>query len=220
MADIFQEIAKQRSDIYGFISGIFRQELNCDQLKEMLSSGVLKMLIHGGANINLDFFNRPIELIEEELAVEYTALFIGPDKHISLYESIYIPDSTGKAGQYWGECTSDMKNWVEHYGLKVSEKFESIPDHVSIELEFMKKIIEQEFLAWEKGDTETARKCIEVEKTFFKKHIVKWLPLFFDKITESANLDFYREMAKIGKDFILDEETLLNAKENSLVSKN
>jgi len=207
---LFKETAKSRCDIYGFLAGIFRQELKAEQIKEMVDAGVLNMLAELGAKIDNDFFSRTPKDIEEELAVEYTALFIGPGKHINPYESIYVPDSTGKVGYYWGECTADMKKWVEHYGLKISEKFESIPDHISIELEFMQRVVEQEHLSWQRDDEETARRCIEVEKTFFNKHIIKWVPLFFNKIIGTATLDFYREIARIGKDFILDEEELLN----------
>jgi len=214
----FKETSKSRSDIYGFLAGIFREELTAGQIKEMVDTGVLNMLAESGAKIDNAFFSRSPEDVKEDLAIEYTALFIGPGKHINPHESIYVPDSTGKVGYYWGECTADMKKWVEHYGLKMSEKFESIPDHISIELEFMQRVVEQEYLSWQRDDEETARRCIEVEKTFFNKHIIKWVPLFFNRVIEAASLDFYREVARAGKDFILDEEELLNEKTTPAVS--
>lgn len=210
MVNTFPELAKHRSDTYSFLAGIFRQELTAEQIKGMINTGVLNLLVETGAKMDLNFFNRPAEQIEEDLAVEYTALFIGPGKHIVPHESIYVPDSTGKVGYYWGECTSDFKNWVEHYGLNLSKKFESIPDHVSVELEFMQRVIEQEKLARERGDEAAVKKCIEVEKTFFNKHIINWMPLFFDRVIGSANLDFYREVAKVAKDFLIEEEAALN----------
>jgi len=210
MVTTSMELAKQRSDTYSFLVGIFRQELTAEQIKGMIDTGVLNLLIEAGAKVDLSFFNRPVEQIEEDLAVEYAALFIGPGKHIVPHESIYVPDSTGRAGYYWGECTSDFKNWVEHYGLNLSKKFESIPDHVSVELEFMQKVVEQEKLARERGDEATVKKCMEVEKTFFNKHIVKWIPQFCDRVIGAANLDFYKEVAKVAKDFLLEEEATLN----------
>ncbi|MBI2522332.1 MAG: molecular chaperone TorD family protein [Bdellovibrio sp.] len=208
----FKESARSRCDIYAFLATIFSQEINAEQIKTLMDSGVLEMLVGLDAKIDHKFFNRPLKEVEEDLAVEYTALFIGPGKHISLHESIYVPDSTGKMGYYWGECTADMKKWVDHYGLKISEKFESIPDHISIELEFMQRIVEQEYLSWGRNDQETAKRCIEVARTFFNKHIIKWVPLFFDKIIETAKLDFYREIATVGKAFISAEVELLNEK--------
>jgi len=213
MVTTSMELAKQRSDTYGFLAGIFRQELTAEQIKGMIDTGVLKLLVESGAKVDLSFFNRPIEQVEEDLAVEYAALFIGPGKHIVPHESIYAPDSTGKVGYYWGECTADFKSWVEHYGLNLSKKFESIPDHASAELEFMQKVIEQEKLAGERGDEETAKKCLEVEKAFFKKHIINWMPRFFDRVIGATKLDFYREAAKVAKDFLIEEEAALNEAE-------
>jgi len=213
MVNASMELAKQRSDTYGFLAGIFRQELTAEQIKGMIDTGMLNLLVEAGAKMDQNFFNRPAEQIEEELAVEYAALFIGPGKHIVPHESIYVPDSTGRVGYYWGECTSDFKNWVEHYGLNLSEKFESIPDHVSIELEFMQKVIEQEKLARERADEATVKKCVEVEKAFFKKHIINWMPRFFDRVIGAAKLDFYREAAKVAKDFLIEEEAALNEAE-------
>ena len=203
-----REVVKKREDIYGFIAGIFKEELKTEQIKEMIDTGVLNLFVDAGYDIDINFFiNTPRQQIEEELAVEYASLFIGPGKHVPPYESIYISDN---AGRYWGECTVDMKNWVEHYGLQISKRFESLPDHISIELEFMQKVIEQERLGWEKDDIDTAKRCVEVERTFLNKHIIKWVPEFCEKTIEAASLDFYREIARLTRDFIMEEEQLLN----------
>ncbi len=206
----FREIAKSRMDVYGFLAGIFRQEFEVDQIKEMMDKGILNLLIEAGADIVLDFFDRELELVQEDLACEYAALFLGPGSHLAPYESIYVPDTTGRVGQFWGECTVDMKNWVEHYGLKISERYDSIPDHISIELEFMQNIVKQEHIAWERDDQKTAEKCLMVEKEFFNKHIINWIPQFCDKVTEATDIDFYREIAKFTRDFILEEEKLIS----------
>ncbi len=209
--DGMRERVRSREDTYGFLAGIFREELTVEQIKEMINTDMLNLMVDAGCTIDFDYYrNNSLEHIEEELACEYASLFIGPGEHIPPYESIYVPDSTGKVGYYWGECTVDMKNWVEHYGLGISEKFGSIPDHISIELEFMQKLIEQERLAWEKGDTGTTGKCIEVEKTFFHKHINSWVPTFCERVIDTANLDFYRQVARLTKNFIEEEEQLLN----------
>jgi TorA maturation chaperone TorD len=206
-----RERTRSREDTYGFLAGIFREELTAEQIREMIDSDMLNLMVDAGCSIDLSFRrNKSVEHIEEELACEYATLFIGPGEHIPPYESIYIPDSTGKVGYYWGECTVDMKNWVEHYGLGISEKFGSIPDHISVELEFMQKLIEQERLSWENSDRGTTERCIEVQRTFFHKHINGWVPTFCESVIEAANLDFYREIARLTKDFIGEEEQLLN----------
>lgn len=204
-------LVKIREHTYGFLGGVFRGELTVKQLKEMIVTNVLILMIEAGCNLDLAYFkNTPIEQIERELALEYAALFIGPDEHIAPYESVFVPASTGKVGYYWSEITVDMKNWVEHYGLKVSERFSSIPDHISVELEFMEKVVGQERISWEKGDKKTAEKWIEVERTFFYKHINKWIPNFCDRVIKDASIDFYRELARFTKDFLRREGQLLD----------
>ncbi len=209
--ETYREVARQRKEIYAFLAALFREELKAEQITAMLESGIIERLNDAGCNIDINaFLDKPIDRIEEELAVEFTRIFIGPGKHVVPYESIYVPDQDGRVGYYWGECTVDVKNWVEHYGLKISEMYDSIPDHVSIELEFMEKVIELEEISWRKGDNETALKCLEVERTFFNKHIIKWVPHFCERVQAAAELDFYREIAGLTKDFILEEERLLN----------
>jgi TorA maturation chaperone TorD len=214
-AEWLKEKAKSREDIYCFLAAIYREELTAEQIRQMMEHGVPGLLVELGCDIESDFFTEQTpEQIEEALACEFAALFIGPGEHISPYESIYVPDSSGRVGYYWGECTVDMKNWVEHYSLKISDGFKSIPDHISVELEFMQRLVEQERMAWERGDEETAKRCMEVERRFFEKHLIKWIPAFCDKVMEKAELDFYREVAKLTKSFIIQEYRDLLGKES------
>ena len=204
------KLAYDREYSYGFISSIFKEELKSDQIDELISNEILESLVNENFNIDLGHFeNTKLEHLEEELACEYAALFIGPGKHIPPYESIYAPDKSGKVGSYWGECTVDMKNWVEKSGLTISEKFDSIPDHISLEFEFMQKIIEQERLSREKDNLESAMQWMSAAKTFFEKHLIEWVPKFCDDVIELANIDFYREIAKLTKSFILEEKEFL-----------
>jgi TorA maturation chaperone TorD len=211
--EVMRKLVQNREDTYGFLAGIFRAELNAEQIKEMIDKKMLDLMIDPGCKVDLSFIrDKPVEQAEEDLACEYAALFVGPGEHIAPYESTFVPDSTGRVGYYWGECTLDMKNWVEQYGLRISESFGSIPDHISIELELMQRIIEQEKLAWQRDDSDTAARCVEVEKTFFNQHLVKWIPAFCDRVVEAARLDFYREIARLTRDFIQSEAQLLDVK--------
>lgn len=199
----FAEQAMHREDTYGFISLVLREELRAGQIKRLLDADVFNLLADSGYDINLKFFRgKPLSQVEEELAVEFTTLFIGPGRHVPPYESVH----TGDNGGYWGESTADFKNWVSHYGLEFTEEFESIPDHISVALEFMRRVVEQERLAWERVDVTTAKRCMEVEKVFFDRHIRNWVPIFCGKVIEASRLDFYRVVARLTRDFILEEE--------------
>ncbi len=41
-----------------------------------------------------------------------------------------------------------------------------------------------------------------MENKFIEDHLLKWVPIFCDKIISEAELSFYREIAKITKLFI------------------
>ncbi|GBE05880.1 hypothetical protein BMS3Abin10_01521 [bacterium BMS3Abin10] len=41
-----------------------------------------------------------------------------------------------------------------------------------------------------------------MEKKFIEEHLLKWIPIFCDKVITWAELPFYREMAKLTKFFI------------------
>jgi TorA maturation chaperone TorD len=84
-----------------------------------------------------------------------------------------------------------------------------MPDHISVEFEFMQKVIERERTAWEEGDGDAALYCLKMEKMFIDDHLHRWVPRFCGKVAEDAQLSFYREMAKLTKGFVeLEKESI------------
>jgi TorA maturation chaperone TorD len=41
-----------------------------------------------------------------------------------------------------------------------------------------------------------------MEKMFIEEHLIKWVPVFCDRIISEAELSFYREVAKVTKNFM------------------
>ena len=99
-----------------------------------------------------------------------------------------------------------MKKFIETTGLKYREDSTEIPDHISVELDFMHLAIEREAQAWEEGDFEGARYGLGMQKMFIDDHMAKWIPNFCDEVIARAQLPFYREIAKATKGFINFEE--------------
>jgi TorA maturation chaperone TorD len=77
-----------------------------------------------------------------------------------------------------------------------------MPDHISVELDFMKEAAEREAQAIEEKDWEGALYCQKMEKKFICDHLIKWIPAFCDKIISQAELSFYGDLADVTKDFI------------------
>ena len=194
--------AFQRSIIYGFLARVYRKELTLDMLVRIKDSRFTEVLSDLGVQLGDGFYAKPDEELLEDLAIEYTGLFLGPGRHISPHESIHYERDDGDWGKHWGASTVEVKKFVESLGLQYKESDTSIPDHISVELELMQKIISKEKEAWEKNDGKGALHYLKIEKMFMDDHIIQWVPRFCDEITANAELSFYREMAGLTKNFI------------------
>ncbi len=202
--------ARQRSNIYGLLAAVYRQEVNADllqQIKDPRFKGVFSDL--GSVEMNA-YFQKPEEEILEKLAVEYARLFLGPGKHVSPHESVHHRRDDGQWGSLWGKSTVEVKKLIESTGLYYKDTYKGMPDHISVELEFMQQVILREEKAWEEADTETAYDCRRLEKKFIEEHLFRWIPIFCDKVIREAELSFYREMAALTKNFIEFEKDEIN----------
>ena len=196
------EVAKQRSNVYGLLATIYHKEITKELLKQIKHPQFLEVLSDQGVKLENDILQRPDDELIEDLAVEYARLFLGPAKHISPHESIHHDTGDGDWGQFWGKSTVEVKKFIETAGLEYKSEYTGLPDHISVELEFMQKATEREAQAWEEKDNDGALYCLKMEKKFIEEHLAPWLPLFCDKVIEDAELSFYREMAKLTKNFI------------------
>ena len=196
------EQASQRSTTYGFLARVFRKELTPELLRQIRDPQFMGVLSGLGVSLGDEFFSGPEEDLLEDLAVEYTYLFLGPGKHISPHESVHHERSDGDWGRHWGKATVDVKAFVETLGLKYKEDDTSIPDHISVEFEMMQKITEKEGKEWAQGSHDEALSLLKIEKMFLEDHLTRWIPYFCNKVIERAEYSFYREMAILTRSFI------------------
>jgi len=195
------DTAKQRSNIYGLLSLLFRAEVTSDLLRQIREPEFLSTLSSMGAEFGDGFMNADEEQLLEDLAVEYARLFLGPDKHISPHESVHHKRDDGDWGTLWGKDTVEVKKFIEFIGLEYKDAYTGLPDHISVELEFMQAVTKEEALERENEDHDKVNSCLRIEKKFISEHL-SWIPLFCDKIIDQAPLPFYGELARITKDFI------------------
>ncbi len=196
------ETARERSNVYSLLATIYHKELTTTLLKQIKDPQFLRVLSDQGVQLGDDILQRSEDELIEDLAVEYTRLFLGPGKHISPHESVHHERNDGDWGTLWGKDTVLVKKFIETAGLAYKSGYSGLPDHISVELEFMHEVTRREAQAWEEKDNDGALYCLKMEKKFIEDHLVKWIPLFCDKIITQAELSFYREMAKLTKSFI------------------
>ncbi len=195
-------VAKNRSNIYGLLASVYRQEVTSDLIQQIKDPQFLGVLSDLGTEGLDTFLQKPENELLEDLAVEYTRLFLGPGKHISPHESVHHQRDDGQWGNLWGKSTAEVKKFIESTGLNYIEDFKGLPDHISVEFEFMQQLIQREEQAWKEVDADKATACRQVEKKFIEGHLIRWIPSFCEKVIQDAQLPFYRSLAELTKIFI------------------
>ncbi|MCG7983582.1 MAG: molecular chaperone TorD family protein [Candidatus Thiodiazotropha lotti] len=198
---VLADSAKSRSDIYGLLSAVFREEPTETLIKQMKGPQLLGAFTSLGVKLGERFYTDPESEVVEQLAIEYSRLFIGPGPHISPHESIFIDAEHGEGG-LWGVQTVEVKKFIETTGLDYDSGFCGIPDHVSVELEFMQKLSEWEADKWLQEDRKSAEYCLTVQRMFLEKHLLCWLARFCDEVMDQAQLPFYRAIADLTKTYM------------------
>ena len=199
----YSDLAGHRSDIYGLLATVYRQEITPELFKQFMDPQFLEVLIDIGAEGIGDHLSHKSEAeLIEELAIEYTRLFLGPGKHISPHESVHHQRGDGQWGKLWGKSTAEVKKLIEATGLDYTDDFKGLPDHITVELEFMQQLTLREEQAWKEEDSDKAAACRNVEKKFIEEHLIRWIPTFCEKVMQEAELPFYQAMAELTKSFI------------------
>jgi TorA maturation chaperone TorD len=195
------ENARIRSNIYGFLSSMFREEITAERLRQIKTPAIKEVLSEMGFQYEV-FSQKDQDQLLEDLAVEYCRLFLGPDKHISPHESVHHQRDDGDWGSHWGGSTVDVKKFIETTGLEYKQGYTGMPDHISAELDFMKEAAGREAQAIEEKDWEGALYCQKMERKFICDHLIKWIPEFCDKVISQAEISFYGDLADVTKKFI------------------
>ena len=193
--------AKSRSEIYGLLAVVFREEPTEAFIKELRGPRLSGAFSELQVDLGETFYNDPESRVEEALALEFTRLFIGPGHHISAHESVFTKADSG-AGGLWGAKTVEVKKFIETTGLDYEIGFTGIPDHISVELEFMQKLTAWEADKWMQEDRSSAEYCLSVQRMFLEQHLLRWLPQFCDEVMDQAELPFYQAIADLAKTYI------------------
>jgi len=193
--------AKSRSEIYGLLATVFREEPSAAFVKELRGPGLSRIFSDMDVELGERFYNEPEPAVVEDLALEFDRLFIGPGRHISAHESIFA-EIDGNSGGLWGKTTVEVKKFIETTGLDYDPRFTGIPDHVSVELEFMQRLSEWEADKWVQEDRKSAEYCRTVQRMFLERHLLRWVSQFCDAVMAQAELPFYRAMAELTRNYM------------------
>jgi ferredoxin len=93
-----------------------------------------------------------------------------------------------------GDCTLAVRQSYAAEGLAPEGR--SLPDHVTLELEFMAHLARREAEAWEQGDEEEALACLRKQEAFLGEHLGRWLPRFCQRVLAGEAHPFYTSLAQ------------------------
>ena len=149
-------------------------------------------LIAGFSDFLKDNRGKDDEGFYNTLAVEYTRLFINATPKVPCppYESMY------RENVIMGDSTLDVMDSFSRAGLKVAGNFRDLPDHVAVELEFL-------YYLMNSGHSEE-------HISFMKEHFSTWVSKFCQDVEKNDRIGFYRHAAMILREFINNEEWMLN----------
>ncbi|MHA1563996.1 MAG: TorD/DmsD family molecular chaperone [Alphaproteobacteria bacterium] len=195
--------ARERSRLYGLLAAVFRQEPGAELLAKIKTPDLAQALSDAGLDLGREFFEKAESDLHEELAIEYTRLFCGPGHHISPHESVQRKRGSGTL---WGTETVVVMRTIEAAGFDFDCEFNGIPDHVSVELEFLAKLAGGEAVSWRELDYFGAENALRWQHQFIASHAGKWMPMFCRKVIEKAQLPFYAAFAAMLKQFLAGEK--------------
>ncbi len=203
------EMATARASVYGLLADVFREEPSAaflEKLKAPEVSGALNAL-----DLSLDdmFETATVGELTETLALEYARLFIGPGSHISPHESMHVVARFGEPNSLWGPATVAVKKFMEGAGLKASDSFSGMPDHISAEFEFMQQLALKEAEAWAGEQRGQGENILKIERMFFDEHLSQWVDALCVKVINATSFPYYRRFAEVTREFIRFDNAIL-----------
>ena len=151
----------------------------------------------------------------EQVKREYRVLFVGPEEMPAPpWESVY----TGEEGALFQETTLEVRQAYRTFGMQ-AEAYQRVPDDsLALELAFMSGLAERALGAFRRGDREEAQRCLNGSLDFLKKHLLRWVPLFLERMAESPTDFLYPQLCLILDSFLKKDaetaEELLKELEN------
>jgi TorA maturation chaperone TorD len=134
------------------------------------------------------------------LKIDHAKLFLGPYKLLAPpYGSQYLED----VKTIMGNSTMHVSDWYKNEGLVLSIK--EVPDHITIEFEFMYFLIFHEVMAIKNNDFNAVSEYLKKQMSFLGTHLGAWISEFCDNVIKNADTDFYRNLAELTKAFVTED---------------
>ena len=102
----------------------------------------------------------------------YSKLFLTPPAPVALNTGRYLD------GAVMGGSVQAIEGWYRYRGLERDESFHDLPDHVTLQLEFVARLFAGAAAAHQAGDDAEARRLEAEARAFLGAFVARWLPGF------------------------------------------
>jgi len=181
-----------RINMYGLLSRLLIEELDEETLRKIKETPEILDLFPNTKEWQLFWEKEPKQLIEEDLNVDFTSIFI---LNVYPYESVFLNDE----GYINPSITNPtLQFYLEHgYEIDLNKTRALSPDHLAVELEFMMNLIQEELNAFAREDYKEEKRYLNLEKEFMEKHLLQWAPIYFMAARDMAETPFYYDLCSL-----------------------
>lgn len=140
----------------------------------------------------------------QALLVDYTRLFLGPTHPMAApYGSAWLGDSQ----PLMQETTLAVDALYREAGFEIAEDFRDLPDHVTVELEFLYAQLFAQAQARRAGDSAALEAANLARRRLLDSHLGSWAPRFGAALGNAAQSQFYRTLALLTAAFVEAEKS-------------
>lgn len=195
-----REECRAQGALFKLLARIIEYEID-QPLLDSLKGELRQPLAEAGAEVPEDLLAGDPEQVLENLAVEYTALFVQPGA-ISPHASVF------QTGRMFQKQTDRAARWYRENGFVFTHRFSGeFPDHAGVMMSFVSALFEREADALDKGDAAAAQAIHEARERFLIEEMGEWVPAWCRTAAQAAQHPFYERMMNLTGRVLWDELT-------------
>ncbi|HIW76264.1 MULTISPECIES: TorD/DmsD family molecular chaperone [Gordonibacter] len=221
-SDLLHDLAaacRQRAAAYGFLSRLFRVEVDeaylgeLEQMRFPASTGTENL--DEGYRLIARYLSGSRESTVLDLAVDYTRTFIGNGivaKGLSAHSAAYPYESvyTSEKRLLMQEARDQVLAIYRAAGLAKQDSWHDGEDHLALELEYMQVMANRAAERLEAADEEGAVELLSAQEEFLRAHLTPWVPQLAADMRTFAKTDFYRGLASLAEGYLEAERAFFD----------
>ncbi len=143
-----------------------------------------------------------------QVSADYSRLFLrsAPKTLCPCYESAYL---SANDGQDAGYIIAGVDQAYRRMGLELSVTHNELPDHLGLELEAMAHLCAREVHARELEGVPPALECLGQQRSFLRRHLAAWAPLFAGRVRSAAQGRYHSLVASAAAAYICHDLDLV-----------